>query len=49
MPDGGLYTPDQFQRSDDEPLAGQAPTRGVIECNKVKCDTSPGSCPPSCR
>src|ERR1700722_16038097 len=38
MPDGGLYTPDQFQRGDDEPLAGQAPARGVIECKKVKDD-----------
>jgi hypothetical protein len=38
MPDGGLYTPDQFQRGADEPLAGQAPARGVIECKKVKDD-----------
>ncbi len=32
IPDGGLFTPDQFQRaSDTEPLAGQIPSRGVIE------------------
>lgn len=32
IPDGGLFTPDQFQRSSDtEPLAGQIPSRGVIE------------------
>ena len=38
MPDGGLYTPDQFQKGADEPLAGQPPARGVIECKKVKDD-----------
>jgi hypothetical protein len=32
IPDGGLFTADQFQRaSADEPLAGQMPARGVIE------------------
>lgn len=32
MPDGGLFTPDQFQRpSEAEPLPGENPSRGVIE------------------
>lgn len=31
LPDGGLFTPDQFQGSAAEPLAGQIPSRGVIE------------------
>jgi len=32
LPDGGLFTPDQFQKpSDSEPLPGQIPARGVIE------------------
>ncbi|HEV3260918.1 MAG TPA: hypothetical protein VG013_28965 [Gemmataceae bacterium] len=32
LPDGGLFTPDQFQRaSEAEPLPGQLPARGVIE------------------
>jgi Type ISP C-terminal specificity domain/N-6 DNA Methylase len=32
MPDGGLFTADQFQRSNQEdPLAGASPSRGVIE------------------
>jgi hypothetical protein len=32
LPDGGLFTPDQFQKpSDGEPLPGQNPSRGVIE------------------
>lgn len=32
MPDGGLFTPDQFLRpSDDGPKAGQLPARGAIE------------------
>ena len=32
IPDGGLFTHDQFQRaSNAEPLAGQIPSRGVIE------------------
>ena len=38
MPDGGLFTPDQFQKGADEPLEGQPPARGVIECKKVKDD-----------
>ncbi len=32
MPDGGLFTRDQFQRASDvEPLQGQMPSRGAIE------------------
>src|SRR5262245_32246368 len=38
MPDGGLFTPNQFQRGSDEPLAGQKPERGAIECKGTKDD-----------
>jgi hypothetical protein len=38
MPDGGLFTPDQFQKGTDEPLAGQLPSRGAIECKGAKDD-----------
>src|ERR1051326_743060 len=38
MPDGGLFTPDQFQRGSDEPRSGQLPSRGVIECKSTKED-----------
>ncbi len=32
LPDGGFFTPDQFQKpSEPEPLSGQLPSRGVIE------------------
>ena len=32
LPDGGLFTPDQFQRAGEaEPLPGQLPSRGAIE------------------
>ena len=32
LPDGGLFTPDQFQRTSEvEPLPGQLPSRGAIE------------------
>jgi len=32
LPDGGLFTPDQFQRASEvEPLPGQLPSRGAIE------------------
>jgi hypothetical protein len=32
LPDGGLFTPDQFQKAGTaEPLLGQIPSRGVIE------------------
>jgi hypothetical protein len=38
-PDGGLYTPDQFQKlSDQEPLAGQKPSRGAIEVKPTSDD-----------
>ena len=30
-PDGGLFTPEQFQKGAAEPLTGQVPSRGVIE------------------
>jgi len=39
LPDGGLFTPDQFQRaSEAEPLPGQFPSRGVIEAKGTKED-----------
>lgn len=39
LPDGGLFTPDQFQKpSDAEPLPGQLPSRGVIEVKPTKDD-----------
>ncbi len=38
MPDGGLFTPDQFQKGSAEPLAGQPPSRGAIECKGTKDD-----------
>jgi len=36
-PDGGLYTPDQFQKG-DEPIAGQKPSRGALEVKPTKDD-----------
>jgi len=30
-PDGGLFTPDQFQKDLDNPIPGQKPSRGAIE------------------
>src|SRR5438552_2882307 len=38
LPDGGLFTPDQFQRGEAEPLQGQPPSRGAIECKGTKDD-----------
>jgi hypothetical protein len=38
LPDGGLFTPDQFQRREGEPLPGQTPSRGVIEVKGTKDD-----------
>jgi hypothetical protein len=38
LPDGGLFTPNQFQRRGHEPLAGQKPERGAIECKGTKDD-----------
>jgi hypothetical protein len=38
MPDGGLFTPDQVARTSDGVPAGQAPSRGVIECKKPRDD-----------
>src|SRR5258708_5612536 len=38
MPDGGLFTPNQFQRGSEEPLAWQKPERGAIECKGTKDD-----------
>ncbi len=38
-PDGGLYTPDQFQKlTDEEPIAGQKPARGAIEIKSTEDD-----------
>ena len=37
LPDGGLFTADQFQRqADGEPKAGQLPARGAIEAKGTK-------------
>ena len=39
IPDGGLFTPDQFQKpSEAEPLPGQLPARGVIEVKSTRDD-----------
>src|SRR5579883_1823566 len=39
MPDGGLFTADQFQRSSEGvPKAGQLPARGAIEAKGAKPD-----------
>jgi hypothetical protein len=39
MPDGGLFTRDQFQKAgDQEPMAGQIPARGVIEVKSTQDD-----------
>jgi hypothetical protein len=39
LPDGGLFTADQFQKpSEAEPLPGQPPARGVIEAKSTKDD-----------
>jgi hypothetical protein len=38
LPDGGLFTPDQFARGADEPAKGPPPSRGAIECKPTKDD-----------
>jgi hypothetical protein len=39
LPDGGLFTRDQFQRAtEQEPLPGQLPSRGVVEVKGAKED-----------
>lgn len=38
LPDGGLFTPDQFQKSAIEPLPGAIPARGVIEVKPASND-----------
>ena len=38
LPDGGLFTPDQFQKSATEPLPGAIPARGVIEVKPASND-----------
>ncbi|HJT79118.1 MAG TPA: N-6 DNA methylase, partial [Gemmataceae bacterium] len=38
MPDGGLFTPDQFQKGTEQPLQGQLPSRGAIECKGTRDD-----------
>ena len=44
MPDGGLFTADQFQRqSDGAPKAGQLPARGAMEAKGTKA-RSQGDC-----
>ena len=40
LPDGGLFTPDQFQKAiGTKPLPGQIPARGVIEVKATSDDT----------
>jgi hypothetical protein len=38
MPDGGLFTPDQFPKSSDTPMEPQNPARGVVEVKGTKYD-----------
>ena len=38
IPDGGLYTPDQFPRGGNEPLPGLLPSRGGMEVKPVSHD-----------
>jgi Type ISP C-terminal specificity domain/N-6 DNA Methylase len=38
MPDGGLFTPDQFQKGEGTLRKGQLPSRGVVECKPPKSD-----------
>jgi hypothetical protein len=38
LPDGGLFTPDQFQKTATEPLPGTVPARGVIEVKPASDD-----------
>lgn len=38
MPDGGLFTQDQIQRGEDQPIPGQKPSRGVIEAKPLSDD-----------
>lgn len=38
IPDGGLFTAEQFQRGNAVPLPGQAPARGVIEVKPPRDD-----------
>ena len=35
LPDGGLFTPDQFRKGEGEPFPGQIPARGAIEVKSV--------------
>jgi hypothetical protein len=36
MPDGGLFTLDQLQTGNEQPLEGQLPARGAIECKGTR-------------
>lgn len=38
LPDGGLFTPDQFQKSTTDPLPGTIPAQGVIEVKPASDD-----------
>jgi hypothetical protein len=38
MPDGGLFTPSQFQKGEGTLRKGQLPERGVVECKSPKED-----------
>ncbi len=38
LPDGGLFTPDQFQKGAEDPHDGQPPARGAIECKGTRDD-----------
>jgi hypothetical protein len=47
MPDGGLFTPDQFQKGTDEPLAGQLPAAAPSSARAPR--TTPGGRPKPAR
>jgi hypothetical protein len=38
LPDGSLFTPDQFFKASDTPMDPQKPTRGIIEARGTKDD-----------
>jgi hypothetical protein len=40
MPDGGLFTQEQIQRGEEQPIPGQKPSRGVIEAKPLSDDLS---------
>ena len=40
IPDGGLFTPDQINKRDPNPMQGQSPSRGVIEVKSTSDDVA---------